>query len=248
MKAASLLESCTLLAADGAVGTIEQFYFGTRQWTIRYLVVNSGCPQAGWRLLISPVAIGDVRPGNREIEIELTRSQVRNSPAVNTHKPLTRRFEARYFDYYGWPAYWETGSSSGSPRPRRSIFGTRRAGNGATARQGDKDLRATTEIKGLAVEARDGFIGQAVDFIIDSRYWVIRYLDIETRGWWQQKHVLIHPGWIEDIDWAGGSARVALSCDALRQAPEFDTSGTIDRDYETRLFNCYGYPGYWQQG
>jgi hypothetical protein len=245
MKAARTLEACTLLAVDGAVGTIEQFYFDAQLWTIRYLVVSSGNLQAGWRLLVSPVAIGDVRAGDKQIDIELTCGQIRNSPAVDTHKSLTRGFEARYYDYYGWPAYWKTGASCGSPQPCRAIFGTRRAGNDVTARPG---LRVTTEIKALVVKARDGFIGQVVDFIIDSRYWMIRYLDIEMRDKWQRKHVLVHPGWIEDIDWAVGIAEVALTCDAVRQAPEFDTNGTIDREYETRLFRCYGYPGYWQLG
>ena len=246
MKTARTLESCTLLAVDGAVGTIEQFYFDDQQWAIRYLVVNSGSPQAGWRLLISPVAIGDVRPGDRQIDIELTRGQIRNSPAVDTHKPVTRHFEGQYYDYYGWPAYWKTGASTRSPLPRRPIFGTGRAGNAATALPGREGLRATTDIKGLVVKARDGFIGQVVDFIIDSRYWVIRYLDIEMPGWRQRKHVLVHPGWIKDIDWAEGVAEVALAWNAVRQAPGFDTNGTIDREYEARLFRCYGYPGYWQ--
>jgi len=248
LKAARALQSCTLLAVDGEIGSVEQFYFDTQQWAIRYLVVNSGRPHAGRRRLISPVAVGDVRSGERQIHIELTSRQIRNSPAVDTLRPVSRHFEERYFDYYGWPPYWQTGASPGCVRVRRSFFRARRAGNTPAAPPAGENLRATTEIRGIAVTARDGSIGQVVDFFIDSRYWVIRYLDIDTRDWWQGRRVLISPGWLDHIDWTGRTAAAALTRDAVRQAPEFDSSGGIDRDYEARLFRNYGYPGYWQQG
>jgi hypothetical protein len=33
--------------------------------------------------------------------------QVKNSPDIDTHKPVSRQQEAAYLGYYGYPPYWD---------------------------------------------------------------------------------------------------------------------------------------------
>ena len=48
------------------------------------------------------------------------------------------------------------------------------------------------------------------------------------------------------MSWAQALVAVDLTRDQIRSAPEWDPLLTsIDRDYETRLFEHYGRPGYW---
>ncbi|MEO8621114.1 MAG: hypothetical protein ABI625_08615 [bacterium] len=36
----------------------------------------------------------------------LTLDQIRNSPGIETHKPVSRRHERDHLSYYGYPDYW----------------------------------------------------------------------------------------------------------------------------------------------
>jgi hypothetical protein len=39
--------------------------------------------------------------------VNLTRKQIEDSPAIETHKPVSRQYEEEYHRYYGWPYYWQ---------------------------------------------------------------------------------------------------------------------------------------------
>jgi hypothetical protein len=41
-----------LLAKDGFIGNVEEFYFDDTHWTIRYLVANTGGWLSGRKILI----------------------------------------------------------------------------------------------------------------------------------------------------------------------------------------------------
>jgi hypothetical protein len=45
-------------AAEGYLGTVEEFDFDDQTWTIRYMVVNTGNWLSGRLVLISLVALG----------------------------------------------------------------------------------------------------------------------------------------------------------------------------------------------
>jgi uncharacterized protein YrrD len=241
------LKRYTLLAVDGEIGSIEEVYFDDSSWGVRYLVVNTGNWLTGRQVLISPVAVGDVKEDNKLIHIELTREQIRNSPPRDTHKPVSRRYEMEYFKYYAWPPYWETETLSRTLPPSRATAVP--AAITDTAKPGSEalHLRSTTEVKGYEIAARDGEIGHVEDFIIDPQYWVIRYLEIGTRNWWPGKHVLVNPSWIERVSWGERTVDIDLTRDVIKRAPAFDPARVIDRDYEVQLFKHYGRRVYWGQ-
>jgi hypothetical protein len=108
-------------------------------------------------------------------------------------------------------------------------------------------LHGTTGVNGCVLVARDGAIGLVEDFIVDTRYWVIRYLDIGTRNGQPGRHVLVSPGWIERVSWEDRVMNVDLTSTAIHSAPGFDSSRGITRDNEIRLFEHYGRRLYWQR-
>ena len=247
LQPARALERYTLLAVDGEIGTIEEFYFDDSSWSVRYLVVNTGNWLTGRQVLISPVAVGEVRDDDSAIHIELTREQIRNSPPRDAHQPVSRQYEVEYFRYYAWPPYWRVGPLSGAPPPSRATLDPARNKESAEALPEATHLRSTTEVKGYEIAALDGGIGHVQDFIIDPQYWVIRYLEIDTRNWWPGKHVLVNPSWIAGVSWTERAVNLDLTRAAIKSAPGFDPAGLISRDYEIQLFKHYGRRGYWKQ-
>lgn len=63
------------------------------------------------------------------------------------------------------------------------------------------ELRVIGSVVGYMVEAVDGPVGQATDFLIDSDGLVIRYLVVDTRDWLPGSDKLVPVEWIESVDW-----------------------------------------------
>lgn len=81
----------TLHAIDGDIGRVHDIYFDDRDWTVRYLVVDTRHWLPGRRILLSPVSIRQTRRARREIVVSLSREQIRRSPSVDSDQPIGRR-------------------------------------------------------------------------------------------------------------------------------------------------------------
>src|SRR5664279_2186481 len=102
---ANALKGYTLDILDGEIGTVKEFYFDDRHWTIRYLVANTGNWLRDRQVLISPYALVDVNKEKQHIVLNLTKKQIENSPSIDSDKPISQQFEEDYYGYYNWPMY-----------------------------------------------------------------------------------------------------------------------------------------------
>jgi sporulation protein YlmC with PRC-barrel domain len=62
-------------------------------------------------------------------------------------------------------------------------------------------LVVVTRIVGFIVQAKDGSVGQASDFLVDSDGLVIRFMVVDTRDWLPGSDKLIPIPWVESVDW-----------------------------------------------
>jgi hypothetical protein len=120
-----------------------------------------------------------------------------------------------------------------------------RPGEQEPPEEGDPHLRSLDEVLGYHILASDGQIGHADDMIVDSDEWVIRYVVVDTRNWLPGKHVLIVPTSVQRVDWAERLLHLELTREQVSNAPEFDPSQPVNREYEARLYDYYGRPAYW---
>jgi hypothetical protein len=95
-----------VLALDGEIGVISDFYFDDDTWTVRYLVVDTGKWLRGRRVLLPLWALHAPDWQQARVPVRVTRKQVRHSPDVDTHRPVSRTMETASLSYYGYPAYW----------------------------------------------------------------------------------------------------------------------------------------------
>ncbi|MEO7101148.1 MAG: PRC-barrel domain-containing protein, partial [Luteolibacter sp.] len=102
-----------LAASDGDIGQVHDFYFDDKTWMVRYLVADTGSWLSGRQVLLSPHAFGHWDRTGKFLAINLTRKQIENSPSIELHKPVSRQYEIDYYQYYGWPVYWDGGGMWG---------------------------------------------------------------------------------------------------------------------------------------
>lgn len=257
LRSVNKLEGFAITAVDGAIGEIKDFYFDDERWTIRYLVVSTGTFYEARHVLISPISIRQVDWETNQIFVDLTARQVKNSPDIDTHKPVSRQHETALTTYYGYPNYWTGPYLWGATAYPAALVvppvegGARVSQESAAAasrkqeESGDVHLRSAKEVTGYHIEAVDGEIGQVDDFIVEEENWSIRYLVVETGNWWSGRRVLVAPSWIERISWTESKVFAGLTREAIRSSPEYDEPERISREYEEQLHRHYGRPRYW---
>lgn len=233
-----------LAARDGEIGKVKEFYFDDRNWTIRYLVADTGAWLSSRRVLISPYALEAVNPDAKVLPVDLTKKQIENSPPLEADKPVSRQYEIQYYPYYDYPAYWG-GPYMWGPTPYPSPKQHKWSDVSGAAEDNDPHLRSTHDVSGRNVEASDGEIGHVEDFVVDDESWSIRYLILSTRNWWPGKKVLISPQWIERISWEESKVFVNLTREAIQQAPEYIDKSVLTREYETALHRHHKRDAYW---
>ena len=108
-------------------------------------------------------------------------------------------------------------------------------------------LRSVDEVIDYRIQALDGEIGHASDFIADDISWIIRYMVIDTRNWLPGRRVLIAPHWITEVEWARARVHVGMDKENIENSPEYDPSEPINRGYEVQLYDYYGRPVYWDE-
>ena len=238
------LERTTIHAMDGVLGQVDECYFDEEQWTIRYLVLRPGKWLHGRRVLVSPMAVSqyDWEAGN--LRVLLTREQVKQSPRFDMDRPVSRRLEAQYHAYYGWPVYWG-GPGLWGPY----LYPSRLAHNGShdVAEEAPEEcrLRSSREVIDYTVELRDGSLGHVEDCVFDDHAWVIQYLAVNTDCGFPSRQVLMPPQWAAGIDWAERRVTFDLTREQVQSAPEWHPPMPIRRQYELRLHEHYGRKEYW---
>jgi sporulation protein YlmC with PRC-barrel domain len=248
MHRVSDLRGLTIAATDGDIGSLDDVYFDSRTWRIRYLVVDTGTWLAGRRVSVAPHVAQVPDLDGKRLPVALTRAQVEGSPDVSTTPPVSRQQEIAWHAYYGYPLYWATPDLLGTtpllagPDPR-----TAAAAEELAAREsGEAHLHSAQEVRGFYIGAADGDVGHVADFLVDVESWTIRYLVVDTSNWWTGKHVLIAPGWITDVSWDDSKVYTTLTQAAIKSSPEYDLTTPVQREYERRLYGHYRRPSYWE--
>jgi uncharacterized protein YrrD len=230
LHSAKAMKGVAVFGTDGKVGTIADLYFDDSRWTVRYLVVDTGGWLSGRRVLIPPAAVADDGWKEKALHLTLTQQQIRASPSVESHQPVSQEHEADIYRYYGFSEYWSgpylwgydmfPGMSESAllqnPPPRELDEQNPQTDE-------DRHLRSCREVIGYDIRATDDRLGHVDDFLFDEQDWSIRLMVVDTRNWWPGKQVLVSPQSIDSVDWDSGTVQVHATRGELEASPEYDS-------------------------
>ncbi len=237
-----------LRASDGETGRIDDVYFDDHRWAIRYLVGDARHWLRGRRVLVSPISVLGVDWVRGKLNLELTRDQIRDSPDIDTDKPVARQHEIAFHEYFAFPFYWTGGDLWGTVPYPASLRGggapppAQAAARAAPSGDGDPHLRSARVVRGHIVRAVDGDVGHVEDFLIDDLTWQIRYVVVEARGWPSSRHVPVPIDRIAWVSWLELTVHLDLTREAVLHAPVCDPSGGLYPDEDRRLLAHYAQP------
>ena len=262
LRSTNDLKNYVVGATDGEIGCVKDFFFDDERWVVRYLVVETGDWLSSRKVVISPMAVKPPNWAEKIMPVSISREQVKNSPDIDTERPVSRQHEMLYTGYYGYPYYWSgAGLWGGGLYPDMMLLGY--GGYGAPSaiqmqdaealaqaeaarhESDDSHLRSCDAVKGYHIHASDGDIGHVQGFLVEDGTWAVRYLIVDTSNWWLGHKVLIAPQWIKDVSWSQATVSVELTRQAVKDAPPYDATVLLDRKQELQIYAHHRRPGYW---
>lgn len=213
------LKKCSIMTAEGEVGNVTDAYFDDAEWIVRHLVIDTGSWLTRHEVLLPPQMVSNVDWEHSRIDMKVSRSDIENSPSIQTHLPISRQAEAAMSHHYGIP-YYQSGAGGKeyfSDEQVRTFQQEIEAGNPE-----DRHLRSCNEVAGYAIAARDERLGHVVDFLFNDEDWSIQYLVADPRDLWPGKHVLLPIDRIEKIYWTEHNVVVDMTADEVKSSQEYD--------------------------
>jgi hypothetical protein len=203
------------------------------------------------KVLLSPAALDGIT--DHELNVNATVNQIKNSPDIDTERPISRQKEEELHNYYTWSYYW------GYPLYYNSLgaelYPNIQYVNTIQNREADQlrkehtktenHLRSTHEISGYNIDTKGGEFGYLDDFLIDIKQWVVRYLVLNTGDILPGRKVLVAAHFVKQISWENRSISFDFNIDTLRNGPTYDPSVPLTRDFERRVYEYYEKNPYW---
>ncbi|PKU23085.1 hypothetical protein CWS72_18595 [Telmatospirillum siberiense] len=238
------MDGYAIEASDGRIGTVKDFLFDDMNWLVRWLVVDTGNWLSGRTVLLPASVLGHINQKKQEFSVRLTRQQIKDSPDIDTDKPVSRQAEINIYDYYGWSPYWGAdfylggyGDLVGPPFP--GLDGSDDDISDAQQSHNDPHLRSIEAVTGNHIQAADGEIGHVEDFLVQEDDWSIHYLVVDTKNWWPGKKVLISPRSVKNIDWTSKLVTLNVDRQRVKDSPSYDSSTNVNRIYENNFHHYY---------
>lgn len=106
LRSAREVTGYEVAALDGEIGRIDDFVIDDANWTIRYLIAETGRWLSSRKVLLDPGWTSAIDWLNERLTVELDRETVRRAPPFDPAEPINRAYEEQFYDYYGRPAYF----------------------------------------------------------------------------------------------------------------------------------------------
>lgn len=250
LRSINSIQNYALLAHDGEIGRIVDLLFHDRFWIVRYLVVDTGHWLPGRKVLLAAHVLGQPDWMHSHLPVNLNREQVKSSPEIDADMPVSHQQQIELQKHYRWQQHWAGGGMWPNPLTPLGPVGDERSlatkEQKHAADQGDPHLRSAREVNGYHIQASDGNIGHVDDFIVEDTVWHIRYLVVNTHNWLPGRKVLVAPQWlVGPINWSESKVAVSATKESIKNSPPYNPDAPVNRDYEARLYDYYGRPGYW---
>ena len=97
----SAITGLTVEGTDDAIGHVEDLLIDTANWTVRYMTIHTGVWWPGEKVLISPLSVEWIDWIRRDIQLDVTRQQVLDSPRYAPEMTVDGAYDETFLIYYG---------------------------------------------------------------------------------------------------------------------------------------------------
>ncbi|HEY5883745.1 MAG TPA: PRC-barrel domain-containing protein [Pyrinomonadaceae bacterium] len=94
-------------ATDGEMGHVEDFLIDNKDWTIRYIVVDTVNWWLGKKVLVAPDWLERVSWEESKVYVNLAREKIKSAPDYDASLLISRKYEDELYDHYDRRKYWK---------------------------------------------------------------------------------------------------------------------------------------------
>jgi len=232
------LKDYQVQALDGDVGRVDDVYFYRGEWQIRYLLLAASYEPTDRRVMVPTSNVKEIRPDQHVLILDLTSSQVRESPDVGISQPVSRQDEIELHQYYGWPVDWLEEQHEVMPLEESSDQSQEDETRDAEGEE-EVELQSGSEIIGLfQVRSNDAEIGEVTECIIDDDDWTLQFIGAKLTGS-PESNILLTTDIIDQVDWVDADIYVDATREVVAASPAIDPSAPLDDEQRARLQAYY---------
>lgn len=91
-------------ARDGFIGHVEDFLYDDRDWSIRFVAMNTRNLWGGKWILVPPAWIRGISWEERSLDVDAEKEDLRHAPAYDPRHPVSEEYArqlARHYEMYG---------------------------------------------------------------------------------------------------------------------------------------------------
>ena len=101
LRSLDVLRGYKIHATDCVLSHASDFLLNDEDWSIRYIVADTGNWLPGQKVLISPQSVTSIAWADHEIRLSISQEKVRNAPAYSPSMTVDGKFEEKFLTYYG---------------------------------------------------------------------------------------------------------------------------------------------------
>jgi uncharacterized protein YrrD len=101
LRSAREVRGYEIAASDGAIGQVEDLLLDDVTWELPYLLVDTRKWLPGRKVILSPQWVQAVRWRESHVAVNLSRDEIKHSPAYDSAAPVDQEYTDRLFAHYG---------------------------------------------------------------------------------------------------------------------------------------------------
>lgn len=219
LKAGDLI-GCRVRTLDGESAALRDLVVDLRTWAVRYLAAETDAWAPGNQVLVATRSLAGVDEPSREIAVDLTFEQLRNSPSLASDSPITRDFEENYYRHYGWEDQWQADIDAETvEEPPGPTAPPAEEPMPAEANPDMPGLGRYEELRTWLGETSDGALVRPLQLLVDDADWTLPYLEVLMDDLPIRERFLVARALVAWADPPAQRLHLAVTGEALRQAP-----------------------------
>jgi len=228
---ARALSRYEVVATDGKLGKAVDAYFEESTRQIRCLVVDTGHWLPGKRLLLPRKWLGLPDIQADIVPAKVTREEAEACQTREEDLPVSWQQEELLRERFGGLDFHSGAPEGGMQEtvPQQAMNQVQVLGPCGEALTSGK-VRSLKELIGYRIEALDGPLGVAEDFLIEDGDWAVRYIIVDTKSWKPGREVLVPPHWIEHVSWNERRIHLRISRQKVKTSQRAMTGSHFDEE------------------
>ncbi|MBI2521667.1 MAG: hypothetical protein HYV97_14730 [Bdellovibrio sp.] len=241
------LKFCNVVAYDGPIGKIKDFYFDERNWNIRYLLIDSDGYLNRSIGFISTTSVSNIDIDANKLHVNFSSSSIGKNTrlkidtGLNSSNQRDKQIAIQFSDFFKRPVGWGLMDSPWVVGPQGTVYENMQGKNEIRVPTGQPNLPSYNQITKFQVHAVNAIFGPIKDILINDDTWQFQFLELEKGDWLPSQSTLLPYDLIEKLNTEAMNIEVLTDRTLVLSSPNYCPDNTPHYYFESILDHYKAY-------